>query len=69
MYKISPELTLNWNQTGIKLVPSTSWAMEEQGIRMFELVGLNDKFEVSKLNVQIFMDFVVICNLIKNYRC
>ena len=39
MEKILPELILNWDQTGIKLVPSTDWTMEEQGARRVELVG------------------------------
>ena len=29
MEEIPPELILNWDQTGIKLVPSTNWTMEE----------------------------------------
>ena len=29
MEEISPELILNWDHTGIKLVPSTNWTMEE----------------------------------------
>ena len=47
MEEIPPELILNWDQTGIKLVPSTSWTMEEQGARRVELVGLNDKGQIT----------------------
>ena len=43
MKEIPLKLILNWDQTEIKLVPSTSWTMEEQGARRVELVGLNDK--------------------------
>ena len=47
MKEIPPELILNWDQTGIKLVPSTGWTMEEQGARRVELVGLNDKWQIT----------------------
>ena len=47
MEEIPPELILNWDQTGIKLAPSTGWTMEEQGARRVELVGLNDKRQVT----------------------
>ena len=29
MEEIPPELILNWDQTGIKIVPSTTWSMEK----------------------------------------
>ena len=32
MEEIPPQLIFNWDQTGIKLVPSTSWTMNEQGV-------------------------------------
>jgi len=47
MEDVPPELILNWDQTGIKLVPSTSWTMNEQGARRVELVGLNDKHQIT----------------------
>ena len=31
MEEIPAELVLNWDQTGIKLVPSLVWTMERQG--------------------------------------
>ena len=31
MEEIPAELVLNWDQTGIKLVPSSVWTMERQG--------------------------------------
>ena len=31
MEEIPSELILNWDQTGIKIVPSNTWTMEEQG--------------------------------------
>ena len=43
MEEIPAELILNWDQTGIKLVPSSTWTMDAQGSRRVEVVGVNDK--------------------------
>ena len=43
MEEIPPELIMNWDQTGIKLVPSSSWTMEQRGSQRVEMVGVNDK--------------------------
>ena len=45
--EIPPELVLNWDQTGIKLVPASSWTMHNKGSRRVELVGLNDKKQIT----------------------
>lgn len=49
MEEIPPELVLNWDQTGIKLVPSSSWTMERQGKKRVEMVGVNDKRQITAL--------------------
>ena len=36
-HKIPPELVINWDQAGVKLIPSQSWTMEEQGSTRVEL--------------------------------
>ena len=41
--EIPPELILNWDQTGIKIVPSSSWSMEKFGSKKVEVVGVGDK--------------------------
>ena len=33
MEEIPAELILNWDQTGIKVVPSSTWTMEERGAK------------------------------------
>ena len=33
MEDILPELIMNWNQTGIKMVPTTTWTMEKKGLK------------------------------------
>ena len=43
MEEIPAELILNWDQTGIKIVPSSTWTMERQGSKRVEAVGINDK--------------------------
>ena len=43
MEEIPPELILNWDQTGIKIVPSNTWTMDQQGAKRVEVCGANDK--------------------------
>ena len=33
MEEIPPKLVLNWDQTGVKIVPSYTWTMEKQGTK------------------------------------
>lgn len=47
MEDIPAELILNWDQTGIKLVPCSSWTMEKQGEKRVEMVGVNDKRQIT----------------------
>ena len=44
MEEILPQL---WDQTGINIVPSSCWTMEEKGSRRIELVGLKDKCQIA----------------------
>ena len=43
MEEIPPELIVNWDQTGLNLIPSSSWTMEQRGARRVEITRLNDK--------------------------
>lgn len=36
MEEIPPELIMNWDQTGIKIVPCSTWTMERQGSKRVE---------------------------------
>ena len=47
MEEIPPELILNWDQTGIRLVPSSSWTMEQRGVKRVEVVSQNDKRQIT----------------------
>ncbi len=43
MEEIPPRLILNWDQTGLNLVPSSNWTMERKGTILVKLCGLKDK--------------------------
>ena len=43
MEEISPHLILNWDQTGLRIVPSSSWTMDRRGSRRVQLTGVDDK--------------------------
>ena len=43
MEEIPAELILNWDQTDIKIVPSSTWTMERQGSKHVEAVGVNKR--------------------------
>jgi len=47
MEEIPLELILNWDQTGMKIVPSYSWTMHDQGARRVEIIGLSDKWQIT----------------------
>ena len=49
MEDIQPELVLNWDQTGIKIVPASSWTMEQRGVNRVDMVGLNDKRQITAI--------------------
>ena len=47
MEEIPLQLIFNWNQTGIKLVLSMSWTMNEQGVKRVKLIGISDKRQIT----------------------
>ena len=49
MENIPPELIVNWNQTGIKIIPTTTWTMEKMGSKRVEIVGTNDKHQITAI--------------------
>lgn len=49
MEEIPPELILNWDQTGIHLVPASSWTMEQVGSKRVEISGVNDKRQITAI--------------------
>ncbi len=47
MEEIPPELILNWDQTGIKIVPCSTWTMDQRGAKRVEMIGVNDKQQIT----------------------
>ena len=47
MEDIPPEMVLNWDQTGLRIIPSKSWTMEKRGSRRVELKGIDDKRQIT----------------------
>ena len=45
--KVPPQLIINWDQTGLNVVPARSWTMEEEGSRRVEIAGLGDKQQIT----------------------
>ena len=47
MEEVCPELILNWDQTGIWIVPSSTWTMDREGVSHIEMVGTKDKRQIT----------------------
>lgn len=47
MDEIPDELVINWDQTGIHYVPVSSWTMEKLGSKRIEIVGSDDKRQLT----------------------
>ncbi len=48
-HDIPPELVLNFDQTGVKIVPVSNWTLAAQGSKQVAIVGLEDKREITAL--------------------
>ena len=56
MEDIPPQLVLNWDQTGLNLVPASStWIMEHCGTKRVQINGLNDKRRSPEYSVVIYI--------------
>ena len=49
MEDIPDDLIINWDQTGIKYVPVSNWTMEVKGAKRVEVVGVDDKRQITIL--------------------
>ena len=47
MEEIPPQLIFNWDQTGLNLIPTSSWTMERKGSKRIEIKGLHDKRQIT----------------------
>ena len=48
-HKIPPDLIINWDQTGAKYVPTSEWTLAEEGSRQVDVIGKEDKREMTVL--------------------
>ena len=47
MEEIPSSLILNWDHTGLKCVPVSSWTMAPQGSKKVSLAGIDDKRQIT----------------------
>ena len=47
MEEVPSDLIFNWDQTGLNLVPASSWTMDLKGSKRVEIKGLNDKRQIT----------------------
>ena len=45
--EIPPDLIMNYDQTGIKYIPTSSWTLEKEGSKRVEIVGKDDKRQIT----------------------
>ena len=49
MDEIIEDMIVNWDQTGVNYVPISSWTMEVEGSKRIELIGKDDKRQLTVL--------------------
>ncbi len=47
MEEITGELILNWDQTGLNLIPAPAWTMEKRGTKRVKIKGVDDKRQIT----------------------
>ena len=45
--EIPDSLVINWDHTGIKYIPVSSWTMEREGTKRVEILGIDDKRQIT----------------------
>jgi len=48
-HNIPSQLVINLDQAGVKVVPSSDWTLEQEGVERVEIAGLNDKHQVTAM--------------------
>ena len=48
-HNIPDDLILNWDQTGVNLIPGGDWTMDAKGSKQVKITGLNDKRQITAL--------------------
>ena len=49
MYSVPADLIINWDLTGLNLVPFASWTMACKGSKRVEIKGLEDKCQITSV--------------------
>ena len=49
MEEIPKELLINWDQTAMKIVPTSAWTMEKRGTKRVEIAAADDKRQITAL--------------------
>ena len=47
--EIPSSLIINWDQTAIKYVPVSTWTMADEGSKQVEIVGADDKRQITSV--------------------
>ena len=47
MDEIPPEMVINFDQTGINYMPISSWSMEHESAKRVEIIGKEDKRQIT----------------------
>ena len=47
MEEVPPALVVNWDHTGLKYVPVSSWTMAKEGSKRVEISGIDDKRQIT----------------------
>ena len=47
---VPAELVLNWDQIGIRIIPSSSWTMARRGSKRVETVGTKEKRRITAVH-------------------
>ena len=45
--EVALQPVINWDQTAMKFVPSSSWTMEKKGVKHVEIVAIVDKHQIT----------------------
>jgi hypothetical protein len=48
-HNILNDLILNWDQTGVNLIPGGDWTMDAKGSKQVKITGLNDRRQITAL--------------------
>lgn len=47
MEEIPADLILNWDQTGVEIMPFNTWTMDKDGSKRVEVAGINDERHIT----------------------